>query len=130
MTFENPSLSDQLMEAKDLQKSLQELIQAQTETIKTQNQTIQNQNLQIQGMQQQLMTVIQMSQERPSPLSLEKANFEDSWEEPEQLEETSHLDPITFPEFLEGIAEEVTTDSTEQPAIIGEESGRDASQGY
>lgn len=73
------------------------------------------------------MTVIQMNQqERQSPPALEKGNFEDSWEEPESIEEDIKLDAIEFPEFLEGVAEEITTEPTEQPAIIGEESGRDA----
>ena len=73
------------------------------------------------------MTVIQMNQtERRSQPSLEKSNFEDHWEEPAQLdEEDIQLDPISFPDFLEGVAEEFTTEDTVQPAIIGEESGRD-----
>jgi hypothetical protein len=106
------------MELSQMTDSLQQLVMAQTETIKTQNQTIQNQNLQIQGMQSQLMTVIQMAQVKESGSHLVKENFPDNWEEPQSLEEEEEiLEPITFPEIF-------TTETSEQPAIIGEDDGR------
>lgn len=64
------------------------------------------------------MTVIQMSQ-RASPSSLTPENFPDNWEEPAVLEEdaeTSGLDPIEFPDIF-------TSTPSEQPAIIGDDSG-------
>jgi type IV secretory pathway VirD2 relaxase len=122
MTFENPSLESRIVELQEINSSLQQLVLAQTETIKTQNQTIQNQNNQIQGMQTQLMTVVQMAQDR-SRSALVPENFPDNWEEPQVIEEEEdELDPIQFPD-LEGFI--TTTESSEQPAIIGDDNGND-----
>lgn len=69
-----------------------------------------------------------MAQEnRSSPLPLERANFS-NWEDPATAEddivEETQLDPILFPLF-----DEVETESTPQPAIIGEEDGNNANNG-
>jgi hypothetical protein len=116
MTFENPSLQDRILELQEINRSMQQLLLAQTETIKTQNQTIQNQNNQIQGMQTQLMTVIH-SQIHPSGLPLVEESFPDSWEAPAQLfeDDDEDLEAIQFPDIF-------TTEPTEQPAITGEDS--------